>query len=589
LERLAAEITDLFPKIEGDVVKAQGSEVFITLGAPDNVREGMELALFRKGEEFKHPLTGVVLGRFDEDLGTLVIGQVSENFSSGTVRLAKPNVTMRPGDKVRITKGKIQVAIVPLQGDLPEWLSREEVLERFRSGLERTGRFQVTAADNVRVYLVEKGVNPDEPLPPDVLRRLAEDLRVTYGIVPRTRRVGNETALEVSLTGLAHQRTLMSSSAILVEPEAVARAPEPASRPQVRTGLFKEPRKAPAGYRLDLSTLDLGKTMKELISFPYLVTSMDVCDVIGQDSEDVLVTDGKKVLIYQLQGEQLDFIDEYTPGVASRLFSVQCAELDKNPGQEIIVNQYINNILDTAILTYRDGRVQVLQDHIDVMLVAVDTDGDGVNETLWGQPYDLTDFFTVGRATHYTFEGGRLRRQERVEVPKVFRATGVTLADLSGDGRRDTVLIDESRQLRVYRGQQELYRSSDRVGGGYAVVEVMRETTARVVRPFFYFLEPGMAVADLDGDGHQDVVVPRNTRALSNVLTNVNIYSGGDVAVLSQKDFGYAMTAITPQFDGVVSGVAILRQRSYPAFVMAVAQGAITGGGNSVLLLSRRP
>jgi hypothetical protein len=589
LERLAVEITELFPKVEGDVVKVQGGDVFISIGATDNIREGMELSLVRKGEEFKHPLTGVVLGRFEEDLGTLVIRQVSENYSSGTVRLAKPNVTIRPGDRVRITKGKIPVAILPLQGTPPEWLAREDVLERFRSALEKTGRLQVTAADNVRVYLTEKGVNPDEALSPEVLRRLAEDLRASYGILPRTRQVSNQTVFEVSLMGLAHQRTLMSSSAILTEPEPVVRAPEPAGRPQVRPGVFREARKAPTGYRLDLSTLDLGKTMKELISLPYLVTSMDVCDIVGDGSEDVIVTDGKKVLVYQLQGEQVEFVDEYTPGVASRLFSVQCAELDKNPGQEIIVNQYINNSLDGAILTYRNGRLQALQEHIDVMLVAVDTDGDGVNDTVWGAPYDLTDFFSVGRATQYSFDGGRLRRQERVEVPKVFRATGVALADLSGDGRRDLVLIDESRQLRVYRGQQELYRTGDRVGGGYAVVEVMREATARVLRPFYYFLEPWMAVADLDGDGRQDVIVPRNARTLGNVLANVNIYSGGDVVVLSQKDFGYSLTAITPQFDGVVSGVAILRQRSYPAFVIAVAQGTITGSGNSLLLLSRRP
>jgi hypothetical protein len=34
--------------------------------------------------------------------------------------------------------------------------------------------------------------------------------------------------------------------------------------------------------------------------------------------------------------------------------------------------------------------------------------------------------------------------------------------------------------------------------------------------------------------------------------------------------------------------VAILRQRDYPAFVLAVSQGTITGKGNSILLLSRR-
>jgi hypothetical protein len=587
LERLSSEIVNLFPKVDGDVVKVEGNQIFITLGAPDNIHEGMVLSVFRKGDEFKHPLTGVVLGRFEDDLGTLIINKVSETYSSGTVRLTKATVNVRPGDRVRITKGKIQLAIFPIKGDLPTWVSREELNERFRLALEQTGRFQVTAADNVRVYLSEKGIQADETLPQDALARMAEDLRVTYAVMLRTRQVGTESVLEASLTGLTLQRTLLTSSAILAEPETVARAPEPKGGPEVRPGVFREPRKAPQGYRLDLTSLDLGKTMKELITLPMLVTSMDVCGVIAEGSEDILITDGKKVLMYELAGEQVEFIDEYTPGVAAKLLSVQCAEIDKNPGQEVIVNQYINNGLDTSVLTYRNGHLQLLQEHIDVLLVAFDNDGDGVNETLWGQAYDLSEFFATGRAALYVFDNGKVRRQERVEVPRVFRATGVTLADLSGDGRHDLVMIDESRQLRVYRGQQQLYKSTDRVGGGYSVAEVEREE-ARVRRKFPYFLEPWMAVADLNGDGHQDVVIPRNIRSLGGVLPNVNVYSGGDVVVLAHSEFGYNLTAITPQFDGVVSGVAILRLRSYPAFVVAVAQGTITGGGNSLLLISRR-
>jgi hypothetical protein len=588
LERIATEMVDLFPKVEGDVVKVEGNQVFITLGASDNMREGMTLSVVRKGDEFKHPLTGAVLGRFEDELGVLVISKVSEAYSSGTVRLAKSNVNVRNGDRVRITKGKIPIAVLPLQGEVPNWVSAEELTERFRGALEQTGRFQVTAADNVRVYMAEKGIQPEETLSQAVLARMAEDLRVTYAVVPRTRQVGNDSVLEMSLSGLTLQRTLLTSSAILTPPEAVARAPEPQGRPEVRSGLFREARKTTQGYRLDLSSLDLGKTMKELITLPFLVTSMDVCGLVADTSEDIIVTDGRKVMVYQLTGEQVEFVDEHTPGVASRLLSVQCVELDQNPGQEVIVNQFINNALDTSILTFRNGRLQILQDHIDVMLVAVDTNGDGVNDTVWGSPYDLTEFFTEGRATHFAFEGGRLRRQERVDVPRVYRATGVALADLSGDGRQDLVFIDDSRQLRVYRGQQQLYRTSDRVGGGYSVAEVPREGTARTIRNIPYFIEPLMAVADLNGDGRQDVIVPRNLRSVGNMLPNVNIFSGGDVVVLSNTEFGYTLTAITPQLDGVVSGVSILRQRSYPAFVITVSQGTITGRGNSIVLLSRR-
>jgi|GEM_PF-3979163 len=589
LDRLAAEMADLFPKIEGDVVKVDGGQVFIALGASDQIREGMELSLFRKGEEFKHPLTGVVLGRFEEDLGALVIRQVSEGYSSGTVRPAKANVAVRTGDRVRITKGKIALALLPLVGELPPWVSRDELLDRLRQSLEKTGRFQVTAGDNVRVYLGEKGIQPQESLSDEVLSRLAQDLRVTYGVLPRARQVGGEWALETRLIGLDHPRTLLTSSAIVAEPETVVRAqPERGgTRSEVRPGLFQEARKPPPGYRLDLSALDLGKTMKELMPFPSVIVSMDVGAVSDEGSEDIVIADRKKVLVYRLSGEQVELVDEYVPDTGARILTVQCAEVDGKPGQEILVNQFINNSFDTAILTYRNGRLQILQDHIDAILVAVDTDGDGVKDTIWGQTYDLSEFFTTGLATRYAMVNGKLKRQEQLAVPKVFRATGVALADLNGNGRRDLVLIDESRQLRVYRGKEQLYKSNDRVGGSYSVAEVMRDTTRAGPLPVPYVMEPWMAVADLDGDGREDVILPRNIRSLGSYLPNVNLYAGGDVVVVSQKEFGYSMTAITPQFDGLVSGIAMLRQRSYPTFVIAVSQGSFFGGGSSMLLISR--
>lgn len=598
LDRLAVEMADLFPKLEGDVIKVEGNQVFITLGATDRLREGMELALFRKGEEFKHPLTGVVLGRFEDDLGVLVIRNVSESYASGTVRPAKPNVTVRAGDKVRITKGKIAVALLPLTGELPPWASRDEILERLRQSLEQTERFQVTAGDNVRVYLAEKGLQSQPALSEETLGRMAQDLRVTYGVVPNGRQVGGEWALETRLVGLAHPRTLLTSSAILTQPEPFARAESEGTgratesgrtRPEVRPGLYKEARKPPAGYRLDLSALDLGKTMKELAAFPFVITSMDVGDASGDGGEDIAIADGKRVLVYRLSGEQVEQLDRYVPDRASRILSVQFAELDGKPGQEIIVNQFINNVFDTAILTYRNGRIQTIQDHLDELLVAMDTDGDGIHDTIWGQPYDLNEFFSAGQASRYAMVNGKLKRQAKIEVPKVFRATGVTFAKLGGDGQRDLVLIDESRQLRVYRGKQQLYKSNDRLGGSFSVAEVQRATSTIGTIPVSYFMEPWMAVADLDGDGREEVVIPRNVRSLGNYLPNVNLYAGGDVVVLTQKEFGYSMTAITPQFDGVVSGVGILRQRSYPTFIVAVSQGTFFGGGNSLILLSRRP
>ena len=78
----------------------------------------------------------------------------------------------------------------------------------------------------------------------------------------------------------------------------------------------------------------------------------------------------------------------------------------------------MNNGLDTSILTYRNGGSRPCR-IILTFLVALDSDGDGVNERS-GEAYDLAEFFTNLRAALYAFDKGILRRQEQVEVPGVF-------------------------------------------------------------------------------------------------------------------------------------------------------------------------
>jgi hypothetical protein len=64
----------------------------------------------------------------------IIINKVSEAYSSGNVRLAKATVNPRSGDRVRITKENPS-GLATIAGDLPDWVSREELLGAFDSRL----------------------------------------------------------------------------------------------------------------------------------------------------------------------------------------------------------------------------------------------------------------------------------------------------------------------------------------------------------------------------------------------------------------------------------------------------------------------
>ncbi len=75
---LVTQVTALFPKVEGDIIKVDDGQVTLSIGKRDGVVAGVELEVYREGEELKHPKTGDVLGRKEEILGRVVVDQVAE-------------------------------------------------------------------------------------------------------------------------------------------------------------------------------------------------------------------------------------------------------------------------------------------------------------------------------------------------------------------------------------------------------------------------------------------------------------------------------------------------------------------------------
>src|SRR5258707_1227509 len=108
---LVDQVQALFPKVDGEVIEVQNGTVTLGLGSKDGLVAGVELALYRQGRELKHPKTGEVLGRTEQQVGRLSVQQVFEAYSTGT---ASQGSEVQPCDRARISAGKINVSVVSL-------------------------------------------------------------------------------------------------------------------------------------------------------------------------------------------------------------------------------------------------------------------------------------------------------------------------------------------------------------------------------------------------------------------------------------------------------------------------------------------
>src|SRR5437899_7375919 len=116
---LVNQILALFPKVDGEGLEVQGTTVTLSLGQRDGLVAGVELTAYREGRELRHPKTGEILGRTEEVLGRVTVQRAPEAYATGAV---VEGTDIRPGDKVRVSAGKIKLTLLPIvegvRGDL---------------------------------------------------------------------------------------------------------------------------------------------------------------------------------------------------------------------------------------------------------------------------------------------------------------------------------------------------------------------------------------------------------------------------------------------------------------------------------------
>ena len=243
--------------------------------------------------------------------------------------------------------------------------------------------------------------------------------------------------------------------------------------------------------------------------------------------------------------------------------------------------------MDSFLLTLEGNELVRQQKGLPDILLAVDTDGDGLNDSIWGQRFDREDFFRRGQVRQYELRDGHLKRQRKVSLPGGFRATGAALAHLGGLGRRQLVFVDERHKLQVYDGETRRWKSGASVGGSYVFAAVSIQRSPQVAEQAQFDFEAIPAVVDFDGDGIDEVLIPQNQAQLG-VVPNLNLYSGGHVTMMRQTPQGFTLSPISPEFDGVVSGVAVLRGHA-PGILVAVSkrEGVLRQRRQTILYLKR--
>lgn len=605
----AGQLAQVFPHLRGEVVDVQGEQLYLSLGARDRVLEGMRLNAFREGEELTSPSTGEVLGRLEEDLGTVTVTQVAETYAVAALTDSAGGVAVQAGDKVRITAGRLSLGLLPVTDQTAHEMPLTALADAVQRGLNATGRFHVAPRARLTIWLLEHGLSPGDVLAPEFMSEATKAMGVVYIAQPVLRDAGDTTVVELRLFAPAQPQTPVTTAlAILSETAPMVQRPVPPPVPQSPDAVPALPTPpdsspaaavptapAPTGNLTTLQSLlsadplALEKRYMPLAQFPTELRGFDTADIDGDGETELVMLSDTKVLLYRVQENQLAPIASYSDRRPGALLSAQLVRLGDTQTPGVVVNRYSPNRkgMDSFFLVLQGRQMVRQQKGLSDILLAVDADGDGVNDSVWGQRFDGKDFFRRGQVRQYDLQNGRLKRQQKLTLPGGFRATGAALAQLGAPGSRQLVFVDERHNLQVYDGKTRRWKSSASVGGSYVFAALDIRHSPQVAEQAQFDFEAIPAVADFNGDGIDEVLVPHNQARLG-MVPNLNLYSGGHVVMMRQTPQGFALSPVSPEFDGVVSGVAVLKGRT-PGILVAVSkrEGVLKQKKQTILYLNR--
>jgi hypothetical protein len=562
---LVDQVQALFPKVDGEVIEVQNGTVTLGLGSRDGLFAGVELDVYRQGRELRHPKTGEVLGRTEQQVGRLAVQQVFEAYSTGA---PSPGSEVQPGDRARISAGKIKLTVVPfVETGVRDTLADAAIHEAI-DALNRTGRFQIGLGDAIGVWLTQRGVKRDDVLAGKGLDSLAERFKVDNLLVVAFSRVQNKPYMDIRLFSFPGASSRLSTA--LFVPASI----KPVAKGDYSAGGRRDSQ-TPNQQRsflarllygeLDAGTYSSGESLiplKEVAKFPFIVASMDIAVGSKDKVTRMVITDGERVFLYRITPERvLEPEWTYRTDSRARVFAVQLAELSGDGAVHVVVNRYSQIpaiLINSLILTTKDQKAVVAVEEVTDILLAVDANGDGVKKTLWAQGFAQTGFFKQGDATRVSLRNGKLVSEGRVRVPSNFRATGAVYSNIAGKGVRALAFIDEFNRLRIAIDTEDAFRSASPVGTGMAKLGVESQIE-RGGRTYVYYPEPMPLSVDLDGDGVEEIIVPQNQIP-------------GRLAVVYKGPAGYRFQTVNSGFEGTVMALGAVPGDVTPALVAAVVR-----------------
>ncbi len=554
VERVAKDIVKDLSPLTGVVVMLEEGNVLIDLGSNKDVKVGDIFTVYVTDKIIRHPVTKKILGKTTTPIGVIEVTKVKPKFSICSVLSAKRKI--KPG--LEVTRfSDIPVIFVDRLKQPPA-----EVLYGYLK--TRLGDMNwlpdVTAGGEkfTSEVLEKNGIVAAIVAEPNAIKMYDQKLRLLrlWPWMP------------------------YPTPAVAVQPPSGA---PPTAYPYGAPGAPRAPAVSPQqAAKYPIASADMERALapryRKVTEIPDVALCVDLYDLDGDGTlEAIFITEGT------LQIRELSETGT-TVGHSFRGFG-RLVSVTGGEGGYIALNIYVENRqMRSMVLRYVEGKLEPVVSDLNFILAFVDLNNDGKRETLLAQDFDSDRFFGA-KVFKMRILGKKVEPGPNVHVPRDFHLIGATFADLNGDGINEISFINEHHKLVIYRGDQKVWMSPRRVGGGVQDVS-LDVGTDNIKFPMNIPVETPPFPFDIDKDGKKELLIPDNKSTLYHLVEGFPTYEYGRISMVSVEALGFVLRPFSGKLSGPVVG---LGSDGKEIFCGLVKGSLLWGKATSYILAFPRP
>lgn len=313
---------------------------------------------------------------------------------------------------------------------------------------------------------------------------------------------------------------------------------------------------------------------KRNITLPTEMTGLAIGDADGDGIGEIFVLAGAKLELYKLNGKSVDKVASTALPKTVLGHAINTADLDNDGKPEIYLSATAGLDVASMIVKWdKDNGFTVVSQNIGWYLRPLQVPGKGWRLAGQKRGMEKTQFVREGVYLLDIDPQFKLKEGERLPLPKRINLFDFVYADLEGDGKPETVVVDQREKLKVFNQAGELLWVSERFFGGSKIYlgpsygEAVNQQDRRnltvdedSVRELIFV--PGrMMVADVDRDGREEIIVSENTMpslglfgtSVVSLFSRLKTYKEGMIVGLAWN--GEAMNEIwrTGKFRGYIA------------------------------------